>query len=271
MTTFAQSPVQQDSQSASAGSRSSQPPTFLHGPNVSQPERTVSLAAGSLLALFGLARHDFPGLLIASVGGAMLYRGATGHCHLYGALNLNTATQQNIRDNLAANATHIAHSFLINKPREELYQYWRNFSNLPHIMSHLKEVRVLDDKRSHWVTSAPAVAGGSIEWDAQIIRDDPNERIDWESLPGSAIDHAGSVRFSTPKGDRGTAVTVRLDYVVPGGPLGRMVAKLFGQAPEQQIKEDLRCFKRQMETGEVVSISGQPRGTCTGRGKREFN
>ena len=117
-------------------------------------------------------------------------------------------------------------------------------------MSHLKEVRVLDEKRSHWVACGPA--GYTVEWDAEIINDEPNALIAWRSLEGSDVDHAGSVRFVPAPGgagDRGTEVKVVMDYIPPAGRLGALIAKLFGEEPQQQIQEDLRKFKRIMETG----------------------
>jgi len=72
-------------------------------------------------------------------------------------------------------------------------------------------------------------------------------------------------------GDRGTEVHVFMDYVPPAGKLGHLVATLFGEAPRRQMREDLRNFKRLMECGEIPSINGQPRGTCTGRGARDRN
>jgi uncharacterized membrane protein len=231
------------------------------GRNVSDAERTVSMAAGAILALLGLGRRDLPGLLIAGVGGGLLYRGYSGHCPAYQALGLDTSE---------SDATHIAESYLINKSPEELYQFWRNFENLPTIMTHLVSVQKTDDRRSHWVAKAPSIAGGQVEWDAEITADEPNRRIAWRSLEGSQIDHSGAVEFTAAPGDRGTMVRVTLDYVTPAGQIGRWIVKLLGEAPERQIKEDLRRAKRLLETGEIATINQQPRGTCLrSGGKRE--
>lgn len=235
--------------------------------NVGSSERLVSLAAGAILVLNGLGRRDLLGLLIAGVGGAMVHRGSTGYCHMYKALGYDTAHQQATPELFEREGTHIAESYLINRSREELYGQWRNFENLPRIMTHLKSVRVIDDRRSHWVAKAPSIAGGQVEWDAEIVRDEPNTRIEWRSLPGADINNRGSVEFTDAPGDRGTMVRVSLDYLPPAGTVGRYLAKFFGEEPESQIKDDLRNFKRLMETGEVVTVVGQHRGTCTGKGK----
>ena len=236
--------------------------------NVSGSERTVSVAAGSILALLGLGRRDLAGLLIAGVGGGLIYRGATGHCPLYTALGLDTATTgAATADDYAEHGFHVAQSYLIDRSPQELYDFWRNFENLPRIMTHLESVRVIDERRSHWVAKAPAIAGGQVEWDAEITQDEPGSVIAWRSLSGADVDNAGSVRFVTAPGNRGTAVRVELDYLPPAGRLGKWAAKLFGEAPDQQIKGDLRNFKRMIELGEIPTVEGQPHGTCTGRGE----
>lgn len=241
--------------------------------NVASGERIVSAAAGSILTLLGLGRRDLTGALIAGVGGALIYRGATGHCSLYQAAGINSAadqaagrTRRSAGKRRADRGVHITESFLINKSPEELYAFWRNFENLPQFMSHLKSVTRLDERRSHWVATAPAIVGGEVEWDAEITADEPHALIAWRTVEGADVAHSGRVRFVRALGDRGTAVRVELSYQPPAGKLGRWAAKLFGEEPEQQIRDDLRKFKRLMEIGEVISVEGQPQGTCAGMG-----
>ena len=242
--------------------------------NVGENERAVSLAAGSIVALLGISRRSVPGLLIAGVGGALIYRGATGHCPIYEALELDTAepeqgqTGRGGQGQITNRGMRVETAFLINRSSEELYRFWRNFENLPRIMTHLESVRVIDDRRSHWVARAGRLPGGRIEWDAEVTRDDPNELIAWQSLSGSDIETAGQVRFAPALGDRGTEVHVFMEYVPPAGKLGEWIATLFGAHPYRLIHEDLRNFKRLMEMGEVPTVNGQPNGTCMGRGKR---
>jgi uncharacterized membrane protein len=147
----------------------------------------------------------------------------------------------------------------INRSPDELYRFWRNFENLPRFMEHLEAVTVLDDRRSHWVATAPG--GGTVEWDAEITSDRPNERIAWRSLPGAKVPNAGQVRFEPAPGDRGTVVRVEFDYNPPAGVLGAAVARLFGEEPNQQVAGDLRRFKQVMEIGEVVRSEATLRGT----------
>jgi uncharacterized membrane protein len=143
----------------------------------------------------------------------------------------------------------VAHSITVNRPREEVYRFWHDFQNLPRFMAHLESVDV-HGRQSHWCAKAPA--GMSVEWDAEMIEDVPNERIAWRSLEGAEIPNEGSVQFFDAPGGRGTEIVVELRYRPPGGRLAATFAKLFGEEPNQQIRGDLRRFKQVMELGEVV-------------------
>jgi uncharacterized membrane protein len=144
----------------------------------------------------------------------------------------------------------VTQSITIKRPRHEVYGFWHNFENLPRFMAHLESVQVLDDTRSRWKARAPA--GATVEWEAETIEDRPNELIAWRSLPDATVPNSGSVRFADAPGDRGTEVLVQLSYQPPGGKVGALIAKLFGEEPKQQVKGDLRRFKQVMETGEIV-------------------
>ena len=225
--------------------------------NVGQSERTLSVAGGALLAIVGLRMRSLTGLGVFGAGAALIHRGYSGHCGLYGALGKSTAEPAEPTA-YHKSGIHVSVAYTIAKPRAELFAFWRDFNNLPRFMDHLQSVRVTDDKRSHWVVKAPA--GRTVEWDAEIINEVPDELIAWRSLAGADVDNAGSVRFVDAPGDRGTEVRVVLDYIPPAGRVGKYVAMLFGEAPEIQVKEDLRRFKRLMEAGYPPITDGQPHG-----------
>jgi uncharacterized membrane protein len=130
-------------------------------------------------------------------------------------------------------------------------------------MKHLESIRVLDDRRSHWVAKGPA--GRTAEWDAEIINEIENELIGWRSLEGAQVDNAGSVHFKSSPNGRGTEVRVLLQYNPPGGAVGAVLAKLWGEEPGQQIDGDLRRLKQILEAGAVPTTVGQPRGNQTDR------
>ncbi len=147
----------------------------------------------------------------------------------------------------------------INATPDTVYAAWRDFERLPSFMYHLESVSTTSDRRSHWVAKGPA--GMSVEWDAEITEDVPGQRIAWRSLEGASVDNAGSVQFRPAPADQGTEVRLELQYSPPGGALGSVVAKLFGQEPNQQISDDLRRFKQIVETGEIARSDGSPLGS----------
>jgi uncharacterized membrane protein len=159
---------------------------------------------------------------------------------------------------LPREGTGVVRALTVNLPREEVYAFWRDFENLPRFMRHLESVTVLDARRSHWVAKAPA--GTTVEWDAEITIDEPNSEIAWRSIGDPDIDNSGSVRFTDAPGDRGTEVLVELSYAAPGGAIGRGIAKLFGEEPKLQVREDMRRFKALIESGDIPTIIGQSTG-----------
>ena len=232
--------------------------------NVARPERVGSVAIGAALVAYGLQRRDRAGIAAALLGGAFLHRGATGHCYVYQALGVSTGTAEAVlepavRGDLVGRAatvnarksTKVERNVTIQRPRAELYAFWRNFENLPRFMEHLVSVEVLSDKRSRWTAKAPA--GMVVEWDAELVNDIPDTLIAWKSVGIADVPNAGSVHFADAPGGRGTVVRVEMDVEMPAGKLGTVVAKLFGEDPDREVREDLRKFKQLMETGEVTT------------------
>lgn len=228
--------------------------------NLGTIERWLSGLAGGALSGYGILRRDWLGAGMTILGGALIVRGATGHSFLYQGLNIDTSPKE------TQNATSIQHNqgimvtraVTIQKSPEELYHFWRNFENLPRFMQHLQSVTVKDLTHSHWVANAPA--GRTVAWDAEIVNEKENELIAWRSVGDADIDNAGSVHFTSAPGGRGTVVKVVLEYSPPAGQAGKLVAKLFGEEPDTQVRDDLRYFKEIMEAGEIPTTEGQPSG-----------
>ncbi len=174
---------------------------------------------------------------------------------LYTSLRLSRGNPDGRRED----AMQAKSAVTIRHPVEVVYGYWRDLSNLPSFMNHLESVEATGNGRSHWTAKAPA--GRTVEWDAEVVEDQPNERIAWRSLEGSRVPNSGAVLFTPAPGGRGTEVRVELTYDPPGGALGKVVAKLFGEEPQQQVTDDLRRLKQVLETGQVVLSEGSPEGT----------
>jgi uncharacterized membrane protein len=211
--------------------------------NAADVEHITALASGVAMMLVGFRAGGLKGALLKLGGLALLYRGQHGYRRLYEAVGvpLPQVPTGVGRKNVRVDAT-----IDVRRPRNELYHIWRNLENLPVFMEHLKSVHEIDDKRSIWVAEAPA--GMVVKWDAEIINEVPNELIAWQTLEGSGVDNAGSVRFEDA-GDGVTRIRLILRYDPPGDLVGYWIARVFGSDPQKHIEEDLRRFKAIMEIG----------------------
>lgn len=216
--------------------------------NVGRSERKASVIGGTTLALTGLksftSKRFLPGLAMVVAGGLLIYRGKTGHCGLYQAIGADTF--------------HSGHSGLriekvltINRPPQQVYEFWRNLENLPRFMQHLNSVQVTGEKTSHWQARGPG--GLSIEWDAEMMDDYPGQQISWHSTGAAELPNKGTVEFTAAPGDRGTEVKVCVDYYPPGGAAGKAAAKIAHAINAQQLEEDLKRLKQILETGEIAT------------------
>jgi uncharacterized membrane protein len=233
--------------------------------NVAALERVASVVSGGMAAAYGLRRRDLTGVALAAAGVVLLHRGVTGRSFVFRALGVTTRGRRGLVQQRGGNAVvdaekarRIEHVVTINADPEELYRYWRDFRNLPRVMRHLSSVTEQSATRSHWV--AKALAGTTVEWDAEIISDNPGELISWKSVDKATVPNSGSVQFRPAPGERGTELRVVLEYEPPAGRLGALVARLFGDDPGVQVREDLRRFKQVIEAGEVATTDGQPSG-----------
>jgi len=199
----------------------------------------AAILSGGALAVYGLSRKSVGGSALAALGAFGAVAGAR-------------------RGTLSPTAIHIQKTFTIDRPQQELYDFWRNFENLPRFMKHLRSVTNQGGRYSHWTAEGPM--GVPVTWDAELVDDRPGEYLVWRSLPGSAISNRGSVEFRPAPNGSGTEVTVALTYYNPAGKAGAAFAKMLGREPELQVREDLRRFKALMEAQEIPTVVGQPSG-----------
>ncbi len=147
--------------------------------------------------------------------------------------------------------TVIGRTVTVAVPRDEVYAFWRDFSNLAGVMENIERIDVLDERRSHWVVKAPA--GKTVEWDAIVTADEPGRLLAWTSAEGADVSSSGRVEFLDAAPGRGTMIRATIAYDPPGGVLGEWIAKLFQREPAIQARRDLRRVKQFLETGEVTS------------------
>lgn len=209
--------------------------------NVGSSERVISAATGAFITTLGL-KHlgSFTGKLLTLVGGTLLYRGLSGYCPVSDAMGRDTSGNDN-------EFLHIEETITVNRPRAEVFAYWRKLSNLPQFMSHLESVVEIGDTKSHWVARAPKGLA-HIEWDAEITHEEQDKAIAWRSVEGSDVYNDGEVDFVEAPGG-GTHINVRLKYQPPAGVIGEKIAGLLNPMFEQTVKKDIRELKQVLETG----------------------
>jgi len=222
--------------------------------NVGEMERWASGVAGAALSLYGLKRRGLFGWALAALGGSLVYRGATGTCQMYKAMGINTAKSQRDKNGKGVQqGILISKSVVIRAPRAELFRFWRDFSNLPKFMRNLESV-TCEGEKSHWVAKGPM--NTTLEWDAEIINETPDELIAWQSLEGADVRNAGSVHFTDNLGGE-TFVKVTMQYLPPAGRVGDAVAKMFGENPAEMLEENLQRFKQLIETGLAEEVTAE--------------
>lgn len=210
--------------------------------NVGEEERAISALVGGVMLAQALFGKKNP--LKIAAGGYMLYRGLSGHCPAYSALEkLKNTEPQNIT---------IRTTLTVDKPVEEVYAFWRQLENLPLFMKHLHSVEVTGEVTSTWRANVPG-GFGVIEWESTIVLDHENERIGWRSDAGALIENAGTVRFKEV-GKSQTELEVLISYHAPAGKIGEMVGRLLNPVFERMVMEDVTNFKYFIETGEIPAL-----------------
>ncbi|CAM3936799.1 SRPBCC family protein [Deinococcus frigens] len=230
------------------------------GASMPVAERGVFGVMGVFLLTAGLRSDSvFQKLVIGALGAGLAALALSGRSPVATALKI----QQN-----EDGETLVSDAVTIDKSADELYAIWRKLETLPQLMKHLERVEVLDERHSRWTVKSPlGYSGGEVSWEAELTADEPGQRIAWQSLPGAQIENSGEVIFRPAPGDRGTEVVVRLTYRPPLGSAGALVARLLGQEPSQQLRDDLMRFKREQELGYHPTTEGQSSGRASKGGQ----
>lgn len=213
-------------------------------------KRVACGAGGATLILSGVRQRGLAGAVLAVAGGDMLYHGIRGEGHLHhAALSLAGAKANGLP---FGRGVMIKESVEVEKPASQLYRFWRQFDNLPTFMQNLESVEVEDEANSRWTVRAPA--GKTVSWHAEVIADRENELIGWRAVPGSVVDHAGSVRFIGSESGGPTTVAVTLRYNPAAGKAGAKLAKVLGSSPAKNVREDLERFKHFAESVDLEIV-----------------
>lgn len=217
--------------------------------NIDQGERIVSVLAGSWLlykSIRKIGKHPFLGVHGIAASGLMLYRGVTGVCPIYKRLGKDTTDPQ---------AINITENIVVNAPKDKVYAFWRELSNLPKFMEHLKSVEEISDDVSLWTANTPGELL-DLTWNAEITREETGEYLGWQSLEGSMIANAGKVEFRETLNGTGTELHIEIDYFPPAGSVGRGITSLFNGIFEGMIRKDIQHFKTYAENADFKQYAG---------------
>jgi uncharacterized membrane protein len=220
-------------------------------PNVDLAERILSVLGGVFLtykSIKMLRNHPIIGMQEAIAGGLLIYRGATGFCPVYKALDM---------DGTDPGALNITETFIVDRPRAEVYTFWRRLENLPRFMKHLASVDEYDQKNSHWRANLPGEIL-KLNWNAEITHEEENSYIGWHSVEGSMVENAGKVTFRDAINGSGTELTVDISYFPPAGSLGQGIARLLNGMFEKAVREDVTNFKHYIEGEEYKTYEHKP-------------
>lgn len=211
--------------------------------NVEPNERLWSVGLGAFLLSSGLnkiTKNPLKGLIRTALGGYLLFRGASGHCPMYGSMGKTKGVKH-------SPAINIRTGLIVNRPKDEVYAFWRKLENLPLFMKHLASVTEIDSKHSHWEAVIPGNIG-KIKWNAEIVKEEPGYLIGWQSIPNSMINNAGKVTFHDALNGEGTELEVVISYHPPAGEIGASLAKSVNPVFEKMIRQDIMNFKEYIET-----------------------
>jgi uncharacterized membrane protein len=211
--------------------------------NIGDKERMLSALAGSLL-LYATAKKNTINTLLLLGGGYLLYRAVTGHCAVRAALPERGTSAEHAAD------VKVRAQLVVNKPRDEVYAFWRRLENLPLFMKHLENIDELDAKTSAWKMRIPGGAG-DVRWEATIVKEEKGTELSWHSVPGAAIDNTGKINFSDTPG-HGTRVDVMIAYRTLPGAIGERMGQLLTPAFRSRVEQDIHNFKHFMENAGVA-------------------
>lgn len=228
--------------------------------NVHPAERLASSLAGGLAVAWGLGQRSPAGKLTALLGGALLFRGTTGHCAVYHALGVDTSDTP-ARALRALSSQRRAHFDVIREVTieatpEAIYQAWKRPETLRAVLAHIADVTQLDDGASRWTLRDPL--GGEHAFVVEVVDDVPNQRIRFASRAPSSLLAHGQLALRDAPGDRGTEVRLHLHFNRPAGRLGDLVTKVLGGIPGAFCQRALNNLKSLLEAGELPTLNKNP-------------
>ena len=234
--------------------------------NVHHNERLASALGGGLALAWGLSQRSTLGKVAALLGGSLVYRGVSGHCHVYQAIGVTTADEGDVPRTLlpSLHAQPLAHArhfevireVTIQKSPAEIYETWKQPKTLGRLMGHFARIDAASDRVARWTIEDPL--GRTHSWEVELVEDVPNQRLRWQSREGSQLMKRGTLDLRVAPGDRGTEVRLHLHFERPAGLLGDVLVKVLGPVPGAVAQRALRNLRSLLEAGEIPSLEKNP-------------
>jgi|GEM_PF-6491613 len=139
----------------------------------------------------------------------------------------------------------VTNTVTINAPVEHVYQSYTSYNTLDDKMNELENIELKGNEFNKMSWNVEAVGGMNLKWDARVIRQVPNQLIEWDEIDDSTIKTKGQVTFSKLT-EESTQVTVDCNYTVPGGDWVASIGELFAN-PQELLKSNLEAFKKSCE------------------------
>ena len=143
----------------------------------------------------------------------------------------------------------------VERPVAEVFAFFKNFENFAHVMGGIRSVIDYEDGRSRWEVYTPS--GGTLEWDAVVTKYVPNSVIAWESVPRSAVETTGLVRFK-PLAPNWTRLEIAFTYRPARTDFSDAVHSLLAPRATRRLRADLERARSYIESLPSTFVEQQP-------------
>jgi uncharacterized membrane protein len=230
--------------------------------NVRSDERLVSALAGGFAVAWGLSHGATSGKLVALLGSALVYRGVSGHCHVYQGLGIDRVhgTERSSEAarprGLLATSHDMLRTVTVQRSADEVYRAWRDPETFARAMGHFASHTTRDATRTRWTLRDSL--GHEHGWDAVLVVEEPGKRLQWQSVEDAPLLKNLTLSLRPAPGDRGTEMTLHLRLSPASGVLGGLLQKLLGRSPAWVLERALGNVKALLEAGEIPSLEHNP-------------
>jgi uncharacterized membrane protein len=145
----------------------------------------------------------------------------------------------------------IEKSVIIDRPVQSVYEFYRDFNNLPTFLGDVMQIEETGPATSRWTIQGPLRI--QAHWTIAVTEKRTNQSIRYETLGSPKLKTYWEIYFSS--GPKPGQTEVREVMRAPLGRLGRAALALIGKFPAEEVSANLHRLKQIMETGRVTDTS----------------